>query len=211
MKAIYKITNKINQKIYIGQSSNPKYRFSQHCRIHDKYTSLINQAINKYGKENFTFEIIGWFEDYNKKEQYYISYYGSLSPNGYNLTTGGENPPIGSHKKITKEIAQKIQQDLLNKNITRKQIIAKYKITNDIVRHINEGSSWKDENLSYPLRPSEKEIIDEKVDKVIQLLQETKLTQKEIGQMVGWNRSAITMINIGKNHHRENIQYPIRK
>ena len=43
------------------------------------------------------------------------------------------------------------------------------------------------------------------------MLQHTKLTQKEIGKKVGWNRSAVTMINIGKNHYRENLEYPIRK
>ena len=37
------------------------------------------------------------------------------------------------------------------------------------------------------------------------------MSKKEIGQEVGWNRSAITMINIGKNHHQENLDYPIRK
>jgi len=42
------------------------------------------------------------------------------------------------------------------------------------------------------------------------MLKNTKLLQKEIGKIVGWNRSAITMINIGQNHHRDNINYPIR-
>ena len=210
-KAIYKITNKINNKIYIGQSSQPKERFLQHCRNYKESRSLINKAIQKWGVENFDFEIIGWFEDYNEKEKYYISYYGSISPNGYNLTTGEDAPPVGSHKKITLEVARQIQQDLLNENITRKQIISKYKIANDIVRHINDGSSWKDESLKYPSRPSERELLNKKVDKVIELLLNTKLTQKEIGQLVGWNRSAITMINIGKNYKRENIDYPIRK
>ena len=69
-KAIYKITNKVNHKIYIGQSSQPEERFKQHCYSLTTYKSLINKAINKYGKENFDFEIIGWFEDYNEKEKY---------------------------------------------------------------------------------------------------------------------------------------------
>ena len=73
------------------------------------------------------------------------------------------------------------------------------------------GNSWKDENLSYPLRPTEKEINELKAKKVIELLKNTKLTQKEIGQEVGWNRSAVTMINIGKNHHQSDLEYPIRK
>ena len=107
-KAIYKITNKINQKIYIGQSSNPEQRFLQHCYKHEKYISLINKAILKYGKENFDFVIIGWFEDYNEKEKYYIEYFGSMVPNGYNLSKGGEKPPIGTHRTINKEIAEQL-------------------------------------------------------------------------------------------------------
>lgn len=39
----------------------------------------------------------------------------------------------------------------------------------------------------------------------------TKLSQTEIGKEVGWNRSAITMINIGKNHYDPNLDYPLRK
>lgn len=210
-KAIYKITNKINQKIYIGQSKEPERRFLQHCHQTTKYKSLINDAIKKYGKENFTFEILGWFEDYNEKEKYYINYYLCRAPYGYNLTNGGEEPPVGANSKIDKETAILIQKDLMNFKIPRKQITAKYKVTSDIVRHINDGTSWKNEELIYPLRPAEKEISNEKALKVIELLQTTKLSQKEIGKIVGWNRSAVTMINIGKNHRQENLEYPIRK
>ena len=41
-KAIYKITNKVNHKIYIGQSSQPEERFKQHCYSLTTYKSLIN-------------------------------------------------------------------------------------------------------------------------------------------------------------------------
>ena len=60
-KAIYKITNQINGKIYIGQSIHPEEKFFAHCYKHENYKSLINDDINKYGKDNFDFKIIGWF------------------------------------------------------------------------------------------------------------------------------------------------------
>lgn len=215
-KAIYKITNKINNKIYIGQSINPEQRFLAHCYKHTEYKSLINNAINKYGKDNFELEIIGWFEDYNDKEKYYIQFYRSLAPYGYNIAKGGEEPPTANGEnnnfaKITNKEAECIKKDLLDWTIPRKQIIKKYHATNDIIRHINEGSSWYDETLNYPLRPTEAEINEWRADQVIDMLQHTNLTQKEIGKKVGWNRSAVTMINIGSNHHRDNLEYPIRK
>jgi len=214
-KAIYKIENKINHKIYIGQSLNPEKRFQEHCYKHEKYISLINQAIQKYGEKNFSFEIIGWFEDYNEKEQYYIKYYRSLTPYGYNIVRGGEEPP---HPKgethpcalVNNETVERIKQDLQNWDIPKNQIIKKYHVTADIIRHINDGTSWYDPLLTYPLRPGEYEINEKKADKVIYLLQNTNLSQKAIGQQVGWNRSAVTMINIGQNHHRDGIVYPIR-
>lgn len=210
-KAIYKITNRINNKIYIGQSLKPEERFLQHCHKRENYVSLINQAIQKYGKENFNFEILGWFEDYNQKEIYYIECYGSRVPNGYNLTIGGENPPIGAGKTIDEITAFSIQKDLLNWKIPRRQITKKYKVTENIMRHINDGNSWRNNTYEYPLRPTEHELNENRASQVIEMLLHTTLTQKEIGKKVGWNRSAVTMINNGKNHYRENIEYPIRK
>lgn len=215
-KAIYKIENRVNHKIYIGQSSDPIRRFKEHCGKNENYSSLIRKAIIKYGQENFNFEVLEWTENYNDREKYWINYFRSLVPNGYNILPGGQEPPTlygedNGASKITNKIAEQIKKDLLNWKIPRKQIVKKYNISYDILRHINEGSSWKDKNLLYPLRPTEKEIDEIRANKVIELLKTTKLTQKEIGQIVGWNRSAITMINIGKNHFRNNENYPIRK
>lgn len=214
-KAIYKIENKINHKVYIGQSIDPEKRFLQHCQKKE-YLSLISKAIQKYGKENFSLEILGWFEDYNEKEKYYISFYKSITPYGYNLVSGGEEPPYWHGEnhpmaKLTQEIVEKIQKDLLDFSIPQRTIIKKYKLTNNEIRHIKDGTSWHNDSLNYPLRPSEKELNEIKVQKVIELLLTTELSQKAIGQLVGWNRSAITMINIGKNHRQPNLIYPLRE
>lgn len=89
-KAIYKIENKINHKIYIGQSIAPERRWKEHCRRNEKYKSLIGDAIRKYGAENFEFEILGWYEDYNDKEKQFIAEYRCLAPYGYNIALDGE-------------------------------------------------------------------------------------------------------------------------
>lgn len=214
-KAIYKIENKINHKVYIGQSNNPEYRWRQHCHRLEHYTSLIGRAINKYGKENFTFEILGWFEDYNEKEKEFIKQYRCLAPNGYNITEGGEEPPHwsgekNSFAKISNETAENIKRDLKNWDIPNKNIVKKYNVSFDIIRHINEGSSWHDDNETYPLRPGERELNEIKADKIINLLITSDIPMNQLGSMFGWGRSSAKMINQGHNHHRDNLIYPIR-
>ena len=212
-KYIYKITNDVNGKVYIGQSNNPQRRFTEHS--HHKENSLIHQAIVKYGKEHFHLDILGYFEDYNSKEEYYINYFKSLTPEGYNIAPGGEAPPIHYGKDnpatvISEEIANYVKQDLLNFDILRKDIRKKYNITEDILRHINEGNSWRDNNLNYPLRPSEHELTEQKAQEVKRLLKTSKLTQKQIADKFGLKRSFVTMINIGQNHYDPNENYPLR-
>lgn len=88
---IYKVTNLINGKVYVGQHNGAK-------RYYFASGTLINRAIKKYGKENFDREIIveGDFnaDELNNLEIKYIkkfkSYYHDYPDNGYNLTTGGE-------------------------------------------------------------------------------------------------------------------------
>ena len=179
------------------------------------YKSLIYDAIQKYGEKNFSFEILGWFEDYNEKEKYCIEYYRSLVPYGYNVATGGENPPNyqgedNPNAKISNDIAKSIKEDLKNWNIPRRQIIKKYKITENIIRHINEGTSWYDENETYPLRPKEKELNEIRVKKIIEMLILTDIPMNQIGSKVGWSRSAAKEINAGRNHHDDRLIYPIR-
>lgn len=57
MHYLYKITNLINNKIYIGQTKRPNKRWYDH-RYKSAPTKIIHYAINKYGAHNFTFEII---------------------------------------------------------------------------------------------------------------------------------------------------------
>ena len=216
-KAIYKIVNKINGHIYIGQTNNIERRFSDHITgTGDNKYSLIHRAIKKYGANNFTFEVLGWFEDYNEKEQYYIDLYRCRAPYGYNIQDGGNDPPHysgekNSFAKISEETARKVQEQALNWLIPRPTIVHENKITFDIFRHINEGDSWHRDDLVYPLRPNETVINEWKADKVIELLKNTKLSQAEIAKQVGWGRTAVTAINNGKNHFRKNETYPIRK
>jgi group I intron endonuclease len=90
---VYKITNKVNGKVYIGQTSfTPEKRFRQHCHKSNSSVSYIDAAIQKYGKENFEIGLLDTAEtvnELNEKEMFWIAYYDSIHPKGYNLTKGG--------------------------------------------------------------------------------------------------------------------------
>ena len=85
---IYKITNLINEKIYVGKSKNPKVRWRQHKSHSQKRNTKLYYAMRKYGIENFIFEVLEECNEntINDKEIYYIS---SLNPY-YNMTDGGD-------------------------------------------------------------------------------------------------------------------------
>lgn len=94
---IYKFTNKINNKVYIGQSTYIEKRYREHFYDCERLTSdrhkstYFHKALQKYGKDNFNFEIIELCEEnqLNEREKYWIEYYHSFQ-NGYNLTYGGD-------------------------------------------------------------------------------------------------------------------------
>jgi group I intron endonuclease len=111
MGSIYVITNTINKKLYIGQTINDvNKRFKKHLsQVNCKnICSALYSAFKIYGKDNFTIQIIV-SGDYTKSElndleKKYIKQYNSLSPNGYNLQTGGNSFLVSeSVKKQTSE------------------------------------------------------------------------------------------------------------
>jgi group I intron endonuclease len=99
---IYKIVNKINNKIYVGQTSRDIFK-----RLHDHSMSdmIIGRAIRKYGIQSFDVSVIDVAVDkqtLNEKEKYWIKKLNSLSPNGYNISVGGTGGNLGEivNKKI---------------------------------------------------------------------------------------------------------------
>ena len=93
---VYKITNKINGKVYIGQTIQTLgRRWKKHVRYSENNSkTAIHNAIRKYGPENFTIEEIDGansLSELNYLETHYIYKHESLAPNGYNLKIGGSN------------------------------------------------------------------------------------------------------------------------
>ncbi len=125
---VYKLTNTVNGKIYIGQTRRPLYkRFNEHCCAN----SAIGRAIRKYGKDKFTKEIIAVCEskeELDSCESRYIAEYKSNDPNfGYNRTEGGAGicrVSIRSGKMITEAMSEKTKAAL---SYVMKVIKGKYK------------------------------------------------------------------------------------
>ena len=96
MVGIYKIENKVNGKVYIGQSIDIKTRWKCHISYLNNNThnnKHLQSAWDKYGKENFSFNVVEEcdVEDLNEREIYWINKYNSyINKNGYNLTLGGD-------------------------------------------------------------------------------------------------------------------------
>ena len=137
---IYKITNKLNNKVYIGQTiQKPIERFYQHCaKKCDKYilNMVIHKAIFKYGKDNFTFEVIEEVpkQQLNEREEYWIKYYNSYT-DGYNSTKGGQkgNKPF---KDIdNKAIIEQYQQGKALRTIGKMFNIDKATVKSILIRN----------------------------------------------------------------------------
>ena len=215
---IYKIVNLANNKIYIGQSNNPNRRFKQHMSNYKNATSkVMHKDVELFGKESFVLTIIEPCNNIDKakdRERYWIEYFKEQGIKLYNQTKGGENPPTnyGDNNffaKYTEEQALQVIDLLKNTWFSQAQIAKRLNVGLDFVEKINLGKS---RNYLYkgifPIRPQN--YFDSIEDSIIYDLKNTSLLQKEIAKKYGVARSMITMINIGKNHHKDDIDYPIR-
>lgn len=85
----------VNGKQYVGQTTRTlEQRWREHCYQNQ---SVIDKVIKRYGKDNFTIELIDTAEtlnELNSKEIYWIKYYKSKLPNGYNVADGGSGIPV---------------------------------------------------------------------------------------------------------------------
>lgn len=105
---IYKTTNLVNGKIYVGKHRSPQLDESYlGSGIH------LSNAVNYYGKENFIVELIDTAEslsELNDKEKLYIQELNARDPNiGYNIACGGDGGQEGLTYKHTEEAKQKIR------------------------------------------------------------------------------------------------------
>ena len=92
---VYKITNLVNGKIYIGQTrKTAERRWTKHVNaaLTGRSKSVLHKAIRKYGKDSFSVEVLlvcSSETELNNSEVYFIRDTNSTVPNGYNLNYGG--------------------------------------------------------------------------------------------------------------------------
>ena len=147
MVGIYKITNKANGKIYVGQSIDIEERWKQHrwkafnCN-EVGYHSAIHAAMRKYGLDNFAYEVLEQCaaEELDEKERYWISFLDSIAPNGYNILVGGQGIRAKEREKIFcqkcgKEITSQSESGLCLSCVQLKCDISKEELQNALIQN----------------------------------------------------------------------------
>lgn len=144
---IYKVENKINHKVYIGQTIKTlEERKCEHLKyVHNGKGFRFHKAIRKYGEDNFIWSVIdtaSTVEELNQKECYWIEYYKSYI-NGYNSTKGDSNPMNYKPSKLHHDNVMKsleVRQKISN---TMKQRISKGEFfTKEHRQKISEKLKW---------------------------------------------------------------------
>lgn len=120
MAYIYKITNTLNGKMYIGKTEQTiEKRFQQHCNDSQREgmeNRPLYKAMRKYGVEFFSIEEIEQTDQPEEREIYWIEFYGTFK-NGYNATLGGDGK-----KYIDYDLVVATYQELQNARKTAEKL-----------------------------------------------------------------------------------------
>lgn len=150
MYYIYKIENKLNQNLYIGVTTNPQVRKNRHfnyLRLNKHPNSHLQSAFNKYGEENFFFEILESFESDEeyayKKEAEYIEKFDTYL-NGYNGNRGSKAHNGAPGRFTQEEIFQILACDHFYKRSGR--VISEYfNCPNSTINNITYRRNYKND------------------------------------------------------------------
>ena len=217
MYYIYCYTNKINDHKYIGQTSYPARRKSEHkyaafTPTSGEYNFLFHKKLREYGEENFSFEILeeidtNDLELVDIRESYWIEKMSShvKTGKGYNLTLGGQG--FGRHKEITEEKIRLVVKLLSENQLTQKAIAEQVGLSQGTIININRGIGFQIPGVSYPVRQNG--ISDDVKQGIAYLLTNTKKTRQQIADEMGVSLSTVKRIKSGETKV-EGYSFPIR-
>lgn len=139
---IYKITNRVNNKVYIGQTRfTVEHRFKQHIKNYniEHRKQILYKAFEKYGLENFSAETLEEVdvERLNEREIYWIAYYNSFK-NGYNATLGGSG-----NLYIWTDSQYEEMRSLYLSGFTLKDIAFRFNVSQETIRGILKSLNVK--------------------------------------------------------------------
>jgi group I intron endonuclease len=214
---IYKISNTINGRIYIGSAVDLQKRKAKHLfqlKINKHCNNKLQRFVNKYGIENLLFECIELCEKENliKREQYFIDFFGCVK-NGFNILQTAGSWLNHKHTKETRKkqsIAKKGIQSkgMLGKKHTdeTKNLIAKKafgrKQTEKQIQNRIKKNTGKKRPISAILTVRKKlEILNREQVLEIRELLKTGMKQIDIAKKFNVCQGVISRVNIGKAYY----------
>lgn len=189
---IYKITNNVNGKVYIGQTIQTiKERFYQHCatKCSDSVLNMaIHIAIKKYGKSNFTIEVIEEVDkdSLNDREKFWIEYYNSYN-NGYNSTRGGQDSSTHCKELDTESIIKEYNSGKSLRSIGNTFKVDKQTIKDLLIRNNITLRTTRSYKLSQTDRISIIEDVKSGIDRKL-IMEKWSISKSYLSQLINGYR-----------------------
>lgn len=109
--SIYKITNKVNSKVYIGFTQNLQRRWWAHRSFNGSKTKALYLSMQKYGRDNFCLDVLYQSKDQihtlKVMEPFFIKEYKAHGCGGYNMNGGGDNPNTEASRALSSDRMKK--------------------------------------------------------------------------------------------------------
>lgn len=233
---IYKIENKVNGHVYIGQSINIKRRWFEHrcdLRGNRHYNGHLQSSWNKYGEKNFIHEVVETCDisELDDREKYWIGFYDSTNAQkGYNLSPGGEHyydvsnetreklSLLGKGRKFSKERNESISRQLKGRKFTDEHKLS-LSLTKQMHSALKHPDTWYKNKTKLPTNKSVTRLIgennpsskytEETIKNVIKLFLDDK-SNIEISRETGVNQGVISDIRQKKlwTHLTNGLNFP---
>ena len=169
----------------------------------------LHEDIRLYGEDKFNYTVIEQCSDEigNDREQFWIKYFNATGPNGYNVIGRGVDNPKAI---FDKETLNNIINEIMYSGLSNKKIAEKYNCSDTVIWAINNGEAYKDPNLSYPLKKSNR-YDKEKIKQIKYALKyELDKSMQDIAREFKIDPSQLNEINQGRIHAFSNESYPLR-